>query len=92
MTIALLSFALLVFTVGLALAQAPAGQAYVVQPGDRLTTIAAQFLGDPGAYPQIIETTNAKAAEDTSFAAIDDPDRIIAGQKLWIPVSGWART
>src|SRR6185503_20022117 len=59
MAIALLSHALLVFTVGLILAQAPAGQAYVVQPGDRLTIIAAQFLGDPGAYSQIIEATNA---------------------------------
>ncbi|HXW00905.1 MAG TPA: copper resistance protein NlpE N-terminal domain-containing protein, partial [Anaerolineae bacterium] len=88
----LFALALMLLTVGLALAQAPAGQEYIVQPGDRLTTIAVQFLGNPGAYPQIVEATNAKAAEDATFAPIDDPNLLIAGQKLWIPVPGLAGT
>lgn len=43
------------------------------------------------AYPVIVEATNAKAAEDDSyaacysFAAIENPDLIEVGQKLWIP-------
>ncbi len=90
--IALVAFILVVLTVGLALAQAPAGQEYIVQPGDRLTTIATQFLGDPGAYPQIIDATNVKAAEDTSFVTIDDPNLLSVGQKLWIPVPGFVGT
>ena len=82
--ITLLLFVLVSLTVGLALAQAPVGQEYIVQPGDRLTIIAAKFLGNPDAYPQIIEATNAKAAEDVSFATINNPNQINAGQKLWI--------
>jgi len=62
-----------------------AGEAYVVQPGDWLTKIARNFYGDANAYRLIVEATNAKAAEDASFAAIDDPSLIRVGQKLWIP-------
>ena len=36
-------------------------------------------------YPRIVEGTNAKAASDSSFAKISDPDMIEVGQKLWIP-------
>jgi uncharacterized lipoprotein YbaY/uncharacterized lipoprotein NlpE involved in copper resistance len=90
--IVLVAFILVVLTVGRALAQAPAGQEYIVQPDDRLTTIAAEFLGDPGAYPQIIDATNAKAAEDNSFVMIDDPNLLSVGQKLWIPVPGFVGT
>ncbi len=69
------------------LAQAPAGQAYVVQPGDRLTSLAEQFLGDPQAYHSIVEATNAKAATDDSFTAIGNPNLLQVGQKLWLPIS-----
>jgi putative lipoprotein len=66
-------------------AQAPEGQEYIVQPGDRLSQIARQFLGNANAYPAIVEATNTKAAEDSSFAVITDPNLIEAGQKLWLP-------
>ncbi len=62
-----------------------AGEAYVVQPGDWLTKIAKNFYGDANAYRVIVEATNAKAAEDASFAVIDNPSLIRVGQKLWIP-------
>lgn len=65
---------LLWLTLAPALAQAPAGQVYFVQPGDRLTSLAKQFLGDPNAYPAIVEASNAKAMEDDSFAIISLPD------------------
>lgn len=81
---------LLALAVTPALAQAPAGQAYVVQPGDRLTGLAEQFLGDPNAYPAIVEATNARAVEDDSFAVIGNPDLLQVGQKLWLPVPGFA--
>ncbi len=61
------------------------GEAYVVQPGDWLTKIARNFYGDADAYRVIVEATNAKAADDASFAIIDNPSLIRVGQKLWIP-------
>lgn len=67
------------------LAQAPAGREYVVQADDWLSKIAEKEYGDVLAYPTIVEATNAKAAEDASFAAIANPDVIEIGQKLWLP-------
>jgi carbonic anhydrase len=61
------------------------GQAYTVQADDWLSKLAEKFYGDMMAYPAIVEATNAKAAEDSSFAHITDPDVIEVGQKLWIP-------
>lgn len=61
------------------------GAAYVVQANDWLSKIAEKYYGDIFAYPAIVEATNAKAAEDDSFAVIDNPDLIEVGQKLWIP-------
>lgn len=66
-------------------AQAPAGEAYVVQANDWLSKIADQYYGDPTAFSLIVDATNAKAAEDASFAPIDDPNLIEVGQKLWLP-------
>jgi nucleoid-associated protein YgaU len=37
------------------------------------------------AYPVIVDATNAKAKEDSSFTEITNPDLIEIGQKLWIP-------
>lgn len=68
-------------------AQAPEGQEHTVQPGEWLSQIAEQFLGDTNRYTDIVEATNAKAAEDSTFALITDPNVIEIGQKLWIPVS-----
>jgi hypothetical protein len=79
----------LTLAVGLALAAPPAqeagGQPYVVQKDDWLSKIADKYYGDMFAYPIIVEATNAKAAEDSSFAVIKNPDLIEIGQKLWIP-------
>jgi len=74
-------------SLSLAYAQAPEGQAYVVQAGDWLSKLAQQEYGDPLAYPAIVEATNAKAAEDDSFTVITNPDVIEIGQKIWIPAS-----
>lgn len=61
------------------------GQVYVVQADDWLSKLADKFYGDPLAYLVIVEATNNKAAQDTSFAAINDPDFIEVGQKLFVP-------
>jgi multiple sugar transport system substrate-binding protein len=37
------------------------------------------------AYPAIVEFTNEKAAEDSSYTAIDNPDFIEIGWKIYIP-------
>ena len=81
---------LLVGALGVAQAAPPAqteaeGQEYIVQADDWLSKLADKFYGDIFAYPSIVEATNAKAAEDDSFAVIDNPDLIEIGQKLWIP-------
>lgn len=67
--------------------QTAAGEAYIVQSDDWLSKIADKQYGDPLAYPAIVEATNAKAAEDSSFAVISDPNMVEAGQKLWLPAS-----
>ncbi|MCL4295639.1 MAG: hypothetical protein KJ077_07920 [Anaerolineae bacterium] len=74
-----------------ATAEAPApaeeekGQAYVVQADDWLSKLALKFYNDMMEYPVIVEATNAKAKDDSSFMVITNPDLIEIGQKLWIP-------
>jgi len=58
---------------------------YVVVSGDTLFKIAARFLGDGNRYLEIVEATNAKHAEDSSYAFIENPDLILVGWKLDIP-------
>lgn len=66
-------------------AQNPNGAEYTVQAGDWLSKIAEKYFGNAGAYPTIIEATNARAGQDNSFGVITDPNLIEVGQKLWIP-------
>ncbi|HXW01037.1 MAG TPA: ABC transporter substrate-binding protein [Anaerolineae bacterium] len=61
------------------------GQEYIVQADDWLSKLAEKNYGDVLAWPVIWEATNAKAAEDDSFAQIENPNLIEVGQKLWIP-------
>ncbi|MFZ5916932.1 MAG: substrate-binding domain-containing protein [Chloroflexota bacterium] len=61
------------------------GQAYTVQKDDWLWKLAEKYLGDPYAYPAIALATNAKHAEDDTFALIWNMDLIEVGDKLWIP-------
>jgi hypothetical protein len=61
------------------------GQAYIVQADDWLSKLALKFYNDMMQYPVIVEATNAKAKEDSSFTVIANPDLIEIGQKLWIP-------
>jgi len=63
----------------------PDGRVYIVQPGDWLSKIAYEQLGDGSAYQVIIDATNARAATDATFARITDQHVIEVGQKLWIP-------
>jgi len=80
---------LLALVTGAASAAAPVaqegGQEYTVQADDWLSKLAEKNYGDVFAWPIIWEATNAKAAEDSSYAVIDDPNLIEVGQKLWIP-------
>ncbi len=63
----------------------PPGRPYVVQEGDWLSKLAAEFLGDVQRYREIREATNAVAAKDSSFATIEEDDLIYPGEKIWIP-------
>ena len=61
------------------------GTPYVVQPGDYLMKLAREFFGDAQAFRSIVEATNARAAVDSSFSAITNPNIILVGTRLWIP-------
>lgn len=74
------------FTTAIALAAQPGdGEIYTVQADDRLSKIAEKYYDDALAFPTIIEATNARAATDSRFTRIDNPDVIKPGQQLWIP-------
>ncbi len=60
---------------------------YVVQADDSLSQIANKFFGNPRAFSIIVEATNAAAADNQSYANIDDPNLIVVGQTLCIPGS-----
>jgi zinc metalloprotease ZmpB len=61
------------------------GTDVLVQADDELSKIAAKFYDDLLAFPAIVEATNAKAAVDSSYATIEDADRIEPGWKLCLP-------
>jgi branched-chain amino acid transport system substrate-binding protein len=90
----LIVVAILPFIMGMAMAAPVAqegGQEYVIQADDWLSKLAEKNYGDVLAWTIIWEATNAKAAEDDSFAVIEDPNIIEVGQKVWIPDSDSAQ-
>jgi peptide/nickel transport system substrate-binding protein len=68
------------------------GESYTVQADDSLWNVAEKYLGNGAAYPAIVDATNAKAAEDDTFAKIVNPSVIQPGWKLWIPAAEEAST
>ncbi len=83
---------LLVFVLQPVVLAAPPGQGAVaceqeiiVQADDWLSKIAEKVYGDVFAYPAIAEATNAKHAEDSTFAKIENVDIIEIGWKLCVP-------
>jgi hypothetical protein len=66
-------------------------QEIIVQADDWLSKIAEKVYGDVFAYPAIAEVTNAKHAEDDSFAQIDNVDLIEIGWKLCAPSAAEAQ-
>ncbi len=84
--LALLTLIGLVFAgAPLAQAQAACVETYTVAAGDTLGSIAEKYLGEIGAYSQIVAATNEAAKTDTSFKTIADANVIEVGQKLCIP-------
>lgn len=66
-------------------AQTP-GNAYIIQEGDWLSKIARSAYNNPSAYKSIIQENNKKAAQDQSFATINNSNQLVAGQKIWLPI------
>jgi branched-chain amino acid transport system substrate-binding protein len=99
-TIIPLTLLLLIFSVSATLAQEGEGETpppevnlpdeivcaldIIVQRDDWLSKLSEKFYGDVLAYPAIFEATNAKFAEDNSYAFIEDEDLIEPGWKLCI--------
>lgn len=61
------------------------GQDYTVVADDWLSKLADKYLGNVLAYPTIVEATNQKAAADSTYATITNPDLIEIGWKIYIP-------
>jgi ribose transport system substrate-binding protein len=61
------------------------GQDYVVAKDDWLSKLADKYLGNALSYPAIVALTNEKAATDSSYAKITNPDVIEVGWKIYIP-------
>ena len=82
-----LVFAILLTLVGVASAAPPAQEEliYTVKLGDNLWTLAEKYLGNGPAYWAIVEATNTKHDEDSSFAYIENPSLIHPGWKFLIP-------
>lgn len=57
----------------------------IVQPGDSLSAIAARQSGNQLTYQAVVEATNAKAVEDSTYATIVNPALLSVGWKLCIP-------
>ena len=64
-------------------AQAAPADAYVVRPGDTLSEIAKEELGDADAYPAIYEASRNTVQPNGD--RLTDPDLILPGWKLTIP-------
>jgi dipeptidyl aminopeptidase/acylaminoacyl peptidase len=90
LTVLAILFALV--SIGPALAQDGGGWPYTVQAGDTLAALADKYLGDYKQWPEIVAATQAKHAQDSSFAAIENPNQIESGWKLWIPGPGTTPT
>ncbi|MEN6479540.1 MAG: copper resistance protein NlpE N-terminal domain-containing protein [Anaerolineales bacterium] len=91
----LILLALLAVPISVA-AQAPsstsAGTLYTVEAGDWLSKIAAKLLGDAKRYDEIVAATNARAKDSGDVDAIDDPNLIIVGQRIWVPTASTEQT
>ncbi|KRF32282.1 LysM peptidoglycan-binding domain-containing protein [Nocardioides sp. Soil805] len=64
-------------------AETALAEAYLVQPGDTLSEIAEDELGEADAYPSIFEASRNTLQPDS--ARLTDPDLILPGWKLTIP-------
>ena len=60
---------------------------YTVQKDDNLWSLAEKYLGNGAAYTAIVAATNARNAQDSTFAKIANPRIIQPGWKVLIPTS-----
>jgi dienelactone hydrolase/LysM repeat protein len=82
--------ALALFQSGYAQSTVDCATTVVVQPGDTLSLIAGRQLGSQVTYQAIVAATNVKAAVDSSYTAITNPNTLVVGWKLCIPAASGA--
>jgi len=61
------------------------GSNYTIQADDWLSKLAEKEYGEPLAYPAIVYYTNEKAAADSTYNTIDNPDLIEVGWVIYLP-------
>ncbi len=60
---------------------------HIVQSGESLSLIAERYLGDMHAWPQIVAFNNDPANSAVSGTRITDPDLILVGQSIMVPLA-----
>jgi hypothetical protein len=84
-TLMILTLMILLFP-ALAHAQTPTCLTHTVQTDDWLSKLADKHLGNPLAYPIIVQATNYQLPQ-AGYATIENPDLIEPGWRVCIPVS-----
>ena len=82
--------ALALFQSGYAQSSLDCTTTVIVQPGDTLSLIAGRQVGSQVTYQAIVAATNDKAAVDSSYTAITNPNTLTVGWKLCIPATNRA--
>ncbi len=64
----------------------------IVQPGDTLSLIAGRTMGNLASYNAILTATNAKAAQDPTYATLANANVLVVGWKLCVPLGSGVPT
>jgi arabinogalactan oligomer/maltooligosaccharide transport system substrate-binding protein len=85
LVLAALALTLLPVTAMAAPPEQEGGKVYTIQKDDWLSKIADKEYGDALAFPAIVYYNNLMAAEDSTYATIENPELIEPGWTVYVP-------